>query len=142
MSRVTAACLAACLALELLQPPARAEGQPAGPFPVVPFEAPARRSHTWAYVTLASGAGLIGISFAFERRADRAYDAYLASTDDRVIDELYDRAVLNDHLSQASVLCGEALVAAGLYMRFIRHPTGSPLSLDLRPSRCAVSLRF
>ena len=99
-----------------------------------------RRSHTWAYVTLAGGAGLIGVSFAFERRADRAYDAYLTNTDPREIDKLYDRTVLNDRLSQASVLSGEALIAAGIYMRFIRHPTGSPLSFELRPSRCAVSL--
>src|SRR5258705_9715868 len=122
----------------MLLPPARAHARVAGPFPVVAYEAPARRSHTWAYVTLASGAGLIGISFAFERRADDAYDAYLASTDVRVIDQLYDRAALNDHLSQATVLSGEALLAAGLYMRFLRHPAGSPFSLDLRPTRCAV----
>lgn len=142
MKRVFAAYLAASLFFQLLLPPARAVAQPAGPFPIVPFEAPVRRSHAWAYVTLAGGAGLIGVSFAFERRADRAYDAYLTSTDPHEIDKLYDRTVLNDRLSQASVLCGEALIAAGIYLRFIRHPAGSSLSLDLRPGQCGVSLRF
>ena len=142
MIRVTAACLAACLLLESLVPAAPAHAQAAAPFPVVPIEAPARRSHTWAYVTMAGGAGLIGMSFAFARRADEAYDAYLVSTDALVIDRLYDRAVRDDHLSQASVLCGEALLAVGLYVRFIRRPAGPRLSLALEPSRCALSFRF
>lgn len=142
MFRVTAAALAACIVLELLGPAGRGEAQAAEPFRVVPIEAPARRSHTWAYVTLAGGAGLVGISFTFARRADDAYAEYLVSTDLGSLDVLYDRAVRNDQLSHSSLLTGEALIAFGLYLRFIRRPTVGRLSLSLLPSRCGVSCRF
>jgi hypothetical protein len=142
MFRVTAASLAACIVLELLCPAARAHAQAAEPFQVVPIEVPVRRGHTWAYLTLATGAGLVGISFTFSRRADDAYAEYLVSTDPGAIDVLYDRAVRLDHLSQASLLTGEALVAAGLYLRFIRRPAAAHLSFSLLPSRCAVCYRF
>jgi hypothetical protein len=142
MVRVTAAFIAACIVLELVCPAARAHAQAAESFRVVPIEVPVRRSHTWAYLTLATGAGLVGISFSFSRRADDAYDEYLVSTDLGAIDRLYDRAVRNDHLSQASLLTGEALIAAGLYMRFVRRPAAARLSVSVLPSRCAVSYRF
>lgn len=142
MWRFTAASLAAFILLELLAPAARAHAQAAEPFPVVPIEAPQRRSHTWAYLSLLGGAGLVGVSFAFARRADDAYSAYLVTTDVTQIEVLYDRAVRNDHLSHASLLTGETLIAAGLYLRFIRRPPAARLSLTLLPSRCAVSCRF
>jgi hypothetical protein len=142
MWRITAASLAACLLLETLIPAARAHAQAAEPFQVVPIATPAHRGHTWAYVSLLGGAGLIGVSFAFARRADDAYDEYLVTTDLERIDLLYDRAVRNDHLSHASLLTGEALIATGLYLRFIRRPPAARVSLSVEPSRCALSYRF
>jgi len=142
MLRVTAAFLAACIAFEILCPAARACAQAAEPFQVVPIETPTRRSHTWAYLTMVAGAGLVGISFTFANRADHAYADYLVATDPGAIDQLYDRAVRNDHLSQASLLTGETFIAAGIYIRFIRRPSAGRLSLSLVPSRCAVSYRF
>jgi len=142
MIRGTAAALAATIALELLDPAACAHAQAAGPFRPVPIPPSAPRNQAWAYTTLASGAGLVGLSFVFSQRADDAYADYLVSTDPDQIQVLYDRAVRNDHLSQASLLTGEALVAAGLYLRFIRRPGTRRASLSLRPTRWVVSYRF
>jgi hypothetical protein len=142
MRRVTAASLAASVLLQFVVPAARAQAQAAAPFKVVPIETPTRHSHVWAYVTLVGGAGLVGASFAFARRADDAYAQYLVTTDVPSIETLYDRAVRFDHLSHASLLTGETMIAAGLYLRFIRRPPSARLSLSLEPSRCAVSCRF
>jgi len=142
MRRVTAAALAASIALQLLGPAARAHAQAAGSFRPVAMAAPPRRSHAWAYLTLAGGTGLVGLSFMFSRRADDAYADYLTSTDPKVIESFYDRAVRNDHLSQASLLTGEAMVAAGLYLRFIRRPGPSRVSVSVAPTRWAASYRF
>jgi hypothetical protein len=142
MRRRTGATLAALLALPIVLTAAGAHARAAEPFPVVPLETPATRRHTWAYVTMAGGAALVGLSFSFSGKADDAYAAYLVSSDPVQIERLYDRAVANDHRAQASLLTGEALIAAGLYMRFIRRPGPSKVSLSLRPSRCALSYRF
>ena len=142
MIRPTAAVIAATLAIELLDPAACARAQAAGPFRPVPIQPPVPRNHAWAYATLASGAGLVGLSFMFSQRADDAYADYLVSTDPDQIENLYDRAARNDHLSQASLLTGEALVAAGLYLRFIRRPGTRRVSLSLRPTRWVASYRF
>jgi hypothetical protein len=139
---MTAAALAALLTIQWVFPAARAHAQAAEPFPVVPLETQVSRRHTWAYVTLAGGAALVGLSFSFSHKADDAYDAYLVSTDPVEIQTLYDRAVANDHRAQVSLLSGEALIAAGLYLRFIRRPGPSKVSLSLRPSRCALAYRF
>jgi hypothetical protein len=134
----------ALLALVALQttPAARALALAAAPFPVVPIENPKPRRHTWAYLSMAAGAGLVGLSFVYSRRADDAYNAYLESSDVTEIETLFDRAVHNDHVSQASLLTGEALIATGLYLRFIRRPAPRRVSLTVMPSRCAVSFRF
>lgn len=142
MRRITAASIAACIILELVLPAARAHAQAAEPFQVVPIEKPAHRGHGWAYLSLLGGAGLVGVSFHFANRADRAYDEYLITTDLERIEVLYDRAVRNDHISHASLLTGEVLVATGLYLRFIRRPSAARVSLTLEPSRCALSYRF
>jgi len=136
------AALAALLTLPIVLTAAGAYAQAAESFPVVPLEHPASRRHTWAYVTLAGGATLVGLSFSFSGKADDAYAAYLVSTDPVEIERLYDRAVANDHRAQASLLSGEVLIAAGLYLRFIRRPGPSKVSLSFRPSRCALSYRF
>ena len=142
MRRRTGAALAALLTLPIVLTAAGAHAQAAEPFPVVPLEPPASRRHTWAYVTLAGGATLVGLSFSFSGKADDAYAAYLVSTDPAEIERLYDRAVANDHRAQVSLLSGEALIAAGLYLRFVRRPGPSKVALSFRPSRCALSYRF
>ena len=142
MPRMTAAAFAALLILQSTIPAARAHAQAAEPFPVVPLESPAPRRHTWAYLTLAGGAGLVGVSFLYSARADDAYALYLASTDPTAIEALYDRAGSNDRRAQVTLLAGEAMLAGGLYLRFVRRPSPARLSLSLRPSRCALAFRF
>ena len=44
--------------------------------------------------------------------------------------------------SSASLVSGELLLAAGLYLRFLRRPVTEHLELSLLPDRCIVSLRF
>jgi hypothetical protein len=142
MLRLTAALIAALLSLQLILPAARAHAQAAAPFPVVPLEPPAKRRHTWAYLTMAGGATLIGFSFVFSNRGDQAYEDYLLSTEPDEIQALYDDAVRNDHYAQASLLTGEAMIAAGIYLRFIRRPSPKRVSLTIAPTRCALALRF
>ena len=142
MTRGVAAVLAAVLVLDLSLPAARALAQAAAPFPEVPLPKPAVRPHSWAYASMLAGAGLIGTSFAFEHAADRTYDRYLASTDPGEITRLYDRTRRDDDLSTVTLMSGEALVAFGLYLRFLRRSAAERLALEWRPDRCAVSLHF
>ncbi len=111
-------------------------------FPEIPLPPPPHASHLWAYTALAGGAALLGASFAFSRRADATYDEYLAATDPTAIDRLYDRTTRYDHYASASLLSGEALVAAGLYLRFLRGPHGGRAHLVLGARACALSLRY
>jgi hypothetical protein len=142
MRKLVAAVMAAGLAGSALQPAARALAQAADPFPEVPVPAPPRRSYGWAAVTLASGATLIGSSFGFSDAANRRYGEYLRATDPGRISRLYDDAVTFDRLSTASLMAGEGLIAAGLYLAFLRRPETARLELVLAPARCGVSLRF
>ena len=112
----------------------------ADPFPEVALPPPAHHSHAWAYGSLALGAGLIGGSFLISERADASYREYLAATDPGRIEELYDRTVLQDRIASGSLLTGEALLALGVYLRFLRHPESSRASLRLSPGRCALAL--
>jgi hypothetical protein len=116
--------------------------QAASPFPQVPLAIPKPRSHLWDYVILAGGAGLVGSSFIFKDRADDSYDAYLRATDPDQIDHLYGRTIHQDRLSRAALLGGEALLATGIYLRFIRRPVVTQVGLAVGPRQCAVSLRF
>lgn len=137
-----AAFAAAVLSCAALQPAARAHAQAADPFPEVPLPVPPKHSNTWALVSFASGATLIAASFGIADAADRRYADYLRATDPARIEDLYNDAVLFDRISSASVLTGEVLIAAGVYLAFLRHPVPSRLGLALEPSRCVVSLRF
>lgn len=117
----------------------------AAPFEEIPLSSPARRSYVWAYTCLASGALFIAGSFVFADRANREYERYLAATEPAEIARLYDRTVLSDRLSSGTLLGGEALIAAGLYLRFLRHGPGSsasPVSIRITPRRCALAWRF
>jgi len=139
MTGFVAAWLAAALAL------AAAPGGgavAAGTFQEVPLPPPVRASHTWSNLSLIAGAGLIGASFALSRRADESYDAYLLATEPDRIGDLYDRTITYDRLSSGSLLAGEALLAAGVYFRFLTPPHGAHASLQLSPRRCALSLGF
>jgi hypothetical protein len=142
MKRFAAVLLAACTMLSSFVPAARAQSQAVEPFPTVPLDIPEKQNYWGAYLACIGGASLVGLSFAFTHRADHAYDEYLASTDPEEIQALYDRAAHYDHLSQASLLTGEALIATGLYLRFIRRPPHKKVAFSVEPSRCAVTYRF
>jgi len=123
-------------------PAAGARAQAAGAFPEIPLPTPPRISHTWAYVSLAAGAGLVGASFALAGQADDIYAEYLNETDPAAIQRLYDRTTLYDRLSSGTLLGGEALLATGIYLRFLRGPNAARARLALGPRSCGVSLRF
>ena len=142
MIRRLATLLAAGLALTGVETAACAMARAAEPFAEVPMPPPDRRSHLLAYSSLVTGAGLIGASFVFAHHADDAYGDYLVATDPDRIEDLYDRTIAYDRLARGSLLTGEALIATGLYLRFLRAPRPQRLSLDLGPRTCALSVRF
>lgn len=143
MKRIVAVLLAAMIALSSLPILAAADPPPAAePFPVVPLPATSHRSHALAWVSFGAGAGLLTTSFLVHERANRTYDDYLASTDPDRIGDLYDRTANLDRLSGAALIAGEVLLATGVYLRFLRAPHDSRLSLDLAPGRCAARWRF
>jgi hypothetical protein len=142
MKRAVAAALAASLLLQLHPPAACAAAQAADPFERVPLEDRPRTSHHWAYASLVAGAGLAGLSFVLTDRANRTYDRYLTATDPAKVSRLYDETRHYDRLSAASLFAGEALFAAGVWLRFLHRPALKRVVLTVDPSRCAVSLRF
>jgi hypothetical protein len=142
MMRPVALPAALLLAFAATLPAAGAPAPAAGAFEHIPLDSPRQHGHAWAYVSLAAGAGLVGASFAFSRHADRIYDDYLGTTDPAEIDRLYDRTVRFDRLSTGALLSGEALIALGLYLRFLRRPPEARLSFELGPERCAATWRF
>lgn len=142
MKRTVAVLVAALLIVTDLVPAARVHAQAADSFPVVPLRPAPRGHHLFAYGSLLAGASLIGASFALAQHADRTYDDYLAATDPPRVERLYDRTVRYDRLSSAALLSGEVLIAAGLYLRFLRRSPDSRLGIDLGPQRCAATLRF
>jgi hypothetical protein len=108
----------------------------------VEVEPVVHRSHLVANLTLLAGAGLIAASFPFRDQANRHYNDYLIETDPTKIQDLYDRTVRADRLSSASLVSGELMMAAGLYLRFLRRPASEHLELSVLPDRCTVSFRF
>ncbi len=136
------AAVLAAIAMFATVEPALAVAAPSTPFEQVALPPPQRHPHRLAYACMVSGAGLIGASFAFADHADRTYVRYLDSTEPAEIDRLFDETVRYDRLSSGSLIGGELLVAFGLYLRFLRRPTGRRLSLSLDARRCAVSYRF
>ena len=142
MKHVVAALLAASLLFELSLPAACAARQAAGPFEAVPLEPPPRAPHRLAYGSLLAGAGLVGLSFALTDRANRSYDRYLDAPAPAEIGHLYDDTVRLDRLSAAALLTGEALIATGVWLRFLRRPAPQRVALTVDARRCAVSLRF
>jgi hypothetical protein len=137
-----AATLAATIVLAGLDPAAGRGARAEGPFPVVPVAGPEQQPHAGAYASLVAGAALVGASFAISRRADDAYRDYLAATEPARITELYDESVRDDRFASAALLSGEALIAFGVYLRFIHHSGPRTLGLTAAADRCAVSLSF
>lgn len=142
MKRTLAVLLAALQSFASLDTAACAPAQAAAPFPEVRLQPETNPSHRLAYATLVAGAVLIGASYEFERRADREYQLYRNETDIARIGALYDRTINLDRWSNASLLGGEALLAAGVYLRFLRRPAPSHVVLTPGITRCAVSWRF
>jgi hypothetical protein len=142
MKRVVAAMLAVSLLSAPLPPAAGATRQAAGPFEIVPDDHPVRTSHRLAYASLLVGGGLVGLSFTLTDRANRSYRGYLSATEPAEISRLYDAAARFDHLSATALLTGEALIAMGVWLRFLQRPAPQRVALTVESGRCAVSLRF
>lgn len=142
MKRIALA-LAGLLALPPAAFSAAAPPEPAAePFPVVVVPAPVARSHRGAWMSFAAGAGLVTASFILHERANRSYREYLDSDDPARLDELFNRAAALDRWSGAALVGGEVLLATGIYLRFLRGPGSSRLSLAATPGRVAAQWRF
>jgi len=142
MRSLVAAAIAVSLTFPALQPAACAAPQAVAPFQEVPAPVAPRHSYGWALAAFATGAGLIGASFRLSDIANRRYDDYLHATDPGHIGNLYDDATKYDRFSTASLIGGEALIAASLYIGFLRRMDAPRLELAVQPRRCALSLRF
>jgi len=143
MRRHPAGALCAALTLlSIVHPAARATAWAAEPFSTVVLPSQKKTSHTFAYATMLAGAGLIGGSFVWRDQANERYDRYLEATDPAEISRLYDETTRLDRVSSGALIVGEVLIAAGLYLRFVRHPSTERVSLSVSPDRCALSLRF
>ena len=142
MERNAGATAATILILGMMHTAVCAQAQTAGPFPEIRVESIPGRSHVLAYASVLVGAGLVVESFDLAHRANRAYDDYLAGTDPRELERLYDRTVHYDHLSSGAIITGEILVATGIYLRFLRRPAGSRLGLSLESRRCVLAWSF
>lgn len=139
MKRSTVALIATLMMLETTRPAVCAFAQAAAPFEQIPLTTP-HRSHWGSTLCFGAGLGLIGASFVLSDRADQRYEDYLAATTPDDINALYDETARLDHAATAALITGEALVATGIYLRFIRQP--SPVQLSIGPRACALSLRF
>jgi hypothetical protein len=73
-----------------------------------------RRWLQWGLVGV--GAVLTGTAALLRREGDQWYDRYLASSDRRVLDSYFDRAVHYDHLSLASLGVGQVLFTCGVVL--------------------------
>lgn len=83
--------------------------------PIVPRTPLMRRPWLqWSMVGV--GAVLTGTAAIFRREGDRWYNRYLESSDRRVLDTYFDRAVRYDHLSLASLGVGQVLFTGGLVL--------------------------
>ncbi len=136
-------CLAAVLAATIVSGPLAAPSARAdGPFEAVPLPRPAPHPHRAAYACMLLGTGMIVGSFALARHADDAYARYLDARLPDDIERSYDEAVRYDRWSSGLLISGEIVVAAGVYLRFLRRPESPAVSLLVAPGACAVSCRF
>ena len=150
-SRLAALMLAA-VACGTPAPVAGAEPPAAPPFEIVQSRKDDGKSHKLALGAAIVGAVLVGVSFPLAAEADSRYDAYLVETDPDQIEERFQSTLTMDRYARASLLVGELLLATAVWMRFVHSPNESRLSagttperlltLDVRPDRCALALRF
>ncbi len=83
--------------------------------PVAPRTSLMRRPWLqWSLVGV--GAVLTGTAALLRREGDHWYNRYLESSDRRVLDTYFDRAVRYDHLSLASLGVGQVLFTGGLVL--------------------------
>jgi hypothetical protein len=114
----------------------------ASAFEVVPRVQPVQRPHRAAWACLIAGAGLVGASFPLGTAADRRYHDYLVESDPAAIPGRWNASLRADRVASGSLLAGEALLATGTWLRFIRRERGPGVALELGPARCALSCRF
>jgi hypothetical protein len=134
-------CLAALLAAMIVSgPPAMALAD--SPFESVPIPVRPRQPHLAAYACFAAGAGLIAGSFTVAHRADREYGRYLAAETPEDIRARFAETGRLDRWSSGMLLGGEALVAAGITLRFLHRPSARPVAFVVEPGACAVRWRF
>ncbi len=124
-----------------------AHAQAASAFEVIPRRAKVRHSYRAVWLTAFAGAGLVAGSFPLAHESDRRYERYLGETDVAAIDARFAATTRMDRLASAALLTGEGLLATAVWLRFVHrnaepHRTPSRLTLEVEPSRCAVSLRF
>ena len=130
---------------------AAADAPAASPFEVVSPRQGDGRSHKLAWGAAIAGAVLVGASFPLAAEADQRYEAYLVETDVDRIEDRFQSTLQMDRYAKASLLVGELLLATAVWIRFVHTPSQTRLSsrdvpdrvtLDVRPDRCALSLRF
>ena len=128
-----------------------ADAPAAPPFEVVPKRPDEGRSHKLALGFAITGVALVAASFPLAAEGDHRYEAYLAETDVTQIENRFQATLKMDNYAKASLLVGELLLATAVWMRFVHHPNASRtssldtperLTLDVRPDRCALALRF
>jgi len=106
----------------------------------VPVEG--RTQHWLGDLCIVTGIALIATSFELQGHANARYDDYLAATDPPEISRLYEETVALDRWSSGTLIGGQAFVAGGLYLRFLRRPSPQRVAFSVGPSRCAVSYHF
>lgn len=84
--------------------------------PPVPPKTPLLRKRWLQWSLVGVGAALTGAAAVLHDDGDRWYNRYLESSDRRVLDTYFDRAVHYDHLSLASLGVGQVLFTGGLVL--------------------------
>jgi hypothetical protein len=84
--------------------------------PSAPRKTPLLRKRWLQWSLVGIGAALTGAAAVFRRDGDRWYNRYLESSDRRVLDAYFDRAVRYDHLSLVSLGVGQAFFTGGLVL--------------------------
>jgi len=84
--------------------------------PPAPTKVPFHRKRWVQWGLVGVGAVLTGTAAILRREGDQWYDRYLESSDRRVLDTYFDRAVRYDHLSLASLGAGQVLFTGGLVL--------------------------
>jgi hypothetical protein len=84
--------------------------------PPLPRHVPVYRKRWMQWSLVAVGAGLTGAAALLRRQGDHWYLRYQESSDRRVLDTYFDRAVHYDHLSLTSLAVGQVLFTGGLVL--------------------------